>query len=144
MLFAVGDGATDIRGWCCVTDYDSPAVAFKIARQGAITIESRRGDDRINAFVAAIDDKDTEAALAAERGFLALLDGSCRTPIAGHCKVDADRIHFRGMIVSPNGREAYETERTGARSDAAALGADAARELRKRAGEKFFTDFSGA
>jgi len=73
-----------------------------------------------------------------------VLDGSCRTPIAGHCKVDADRIHFRGMIVSPNGREAYETERTGARADAAALGADAARELRKRAGEKFFTDFGGA
>jgi hydroxymethylbilane synthase len=112
--------------------------------QGAITLESRRGDERINAFVAAIDDKDTGAALAAERGFLALLDGSCRTPIAAHCKVDGERIAFRGMIISPDGREAHETSRNGARNDAAALGADAAKELRRRAGEKFFTDFSGA
>jgi len=79
-----------------------------------------------------------------ERGFLALLDGSCRTPIAGHCKVIGDSIDFRGMIISPDGREAFETSRHGQRSDAVALGADAAKELRKQAGEKFFTDFSGA
>jgi hydroxymethylbilane synthase len=121
-----------------------PHEFLPAAGQGAITIESRRGDDRINQLVAAIDHKDTEVALAAERGFLALLDGSCRTPIAAHCKVDGDAIDFRGMIISPDGREAYDTQRSGPRSDAAALGADAARELRKRAGEKFFTDFSGA
>ena len=112
--------------------------------QGAIALESRRGDERINQFVAAINDKDTEVALAAERSFLALLDGSCRTPIAAHCKVGGEKIDFRGMIISPDGREAYETARQGARSEAASLGADAAKELRKRAGEKFFTDFSGA
>ena len=111
--------------------------------QGAITIEARRDDEKTNALLAAIDDKTTEIALAAERGFLALLDGSCRTPIAGHCAVDGDAIHFRGMIISPDGSEAYETERRGVRSEAAALGADAAQELRRSAGEKFFTDFAG-
>ena len=114
------------------------------AGQGAITIEARRDDTKTNSLLAAIDDKDTEVALSAERGFLALLDGSCRTPIAGYCRVEGDRIHFRGMIISPDGREAFETERRGARSEAAALGADAAQELRRRAGEKFFTEFGGA
>ena len=112
--------------------------------QGAIAIESRRGDDRINAFVAAISDAETQVALDCERSFLALLDGSCRTPIGGHCKVEGDRIDFRGLIISPDGREAYEIAREGARSEAAALGADAAQELRNRAGEKFFTFFGGA
>ncbi|MGN6114137.1 MAG: hydroxymethylbilane synthase [Nitrobacter sp.] len=112
--------------------------------QGAIAIESRRNDDRISAFVKAIGDSDTEIALSAERSFLALLDGSCRTPIGGHCRVNDDRIHFRGLIISPDGQESYETTREGARVDAAALGADAARELRERAGEKFFTLFAGA
>ena len=121
-----------------------PDEFLPAAGQGAITLESRRGDDRINQLVAAIDDKDTEVALSAERGFLALLDGSCRTPIAAHCKVAGAKIDFRGMIISPDGRELYETTRRGARGDAVALGADAAKELRKRAGEKFFTDFSGA
>jgi hydroxymethylbilane synthase len=112
--------------------------------QGAIAIESRRNDDRISAFVKAIGDSDTEVALSAERSFLALLDGSCRTPIGGHCRMNGDRIHFRGLIISPDGQESYETTREGTRADAAALGADAARELRERAGEKFFTLFAGA
>jgi hydroxymethylbilane synthase len=112
--------------------------------QGAIAIESRRDDERINAFVKAIGDPEAEVALTAERSFLALLDGSCRTPIGGHCRVSGDRIHFSGLIISPDGREEYGTTREGARADAAAIGADAARELRERAGEKFFTLFSGA
>lgn len=121
-----------------------PHEFLPAAGQGAITIETRRDDERVNALVAAIDDKATEAAVAAERGFLALLDGSCRTPIAAHAIVDGDRIRFRGLIVSPDGREAYEAAREGLRSEAALLGADAAREVRERAGEKFFTLFAGA
>jgi len=114
------------------------------AGQGAITIETRRDDERVNALVAAIDDKDTQAAVAAERGFLALLDRSCRSPIAAHALVEGERIRFRGMIISPDGREAFEATREGARTDAAHLGADAAREVRERAGESFFTRFAGA
>lgn len=111
--------------------------------QGAIAIESRRDDDRINAFVAAISDVDTQTALDCERAFLALLDGSCRTPIGGHCRVEGERISFRGMILSPDGREGYEVAREGKRHEAVAVGADAAQELRNRAGEKFFTLFGG-
>lgn len=112
--------------------------------QGAIAIESRRDDDRTNALVAAISDSDTQTSLDCERSFLALLDGSCKTPIGGHCVVTGASISFRGQIISPDGREEYETVREGARSEAAALGADAAQELRARAGEKFFTVFGGA
>lgn len=112
--------------------------------QGAIAIETRRDDDRINAFVGAINDSETTTALACERSFLALLDGSCRTPIGGHCKVKGERISFRGLIISPDGRESHEGIREGVCGDAEALGADLAKELRARAGEKFFTLFSGA
>jgi len=112
--------------------------------QGAIAIESRRDDDRTNALVKGIGNADAEVALTAERSFLALLDGSCRTPIGGHCRVQGERIHFSGLIISPDGREEYATTREGPRSEAAALGTDAARELGERAGERFFTLFSGA
>ena len=121
-----------------------PHEFLPAAGQGAIVIETRRDDERVNALVAAIDDKNTEAAVAAERGFLALLDGSCRTPIAAHAIVDGERVRFRGMIVSPDGQEAYEATREGLRSEAAQLGADAARDVRERAGESFFTRFAGA
>ena len=77
-------------------------------------------------------------ALAAERAFLAVLDGSCRTPIAGHATLAGDRMHFRGMIVKPDGSDAYETSRDGPRADAGMIGAEAGRELKHLAGDNFF------
>ena len=107
--------------------------------QGAITIETRADDARTRALVAAIDHADTATALGAERAFLGVLDGSCRTPIAGHAIVDADTVSFRGMILRPDGSEALEVIRNGARADAALLGADAGRDLKARAPAGFFT-----
>ncbi len=106
--------------------------------QGAIAIETRTDDPATLALVAKIDDADTASALAAERAFLAVLDGSCRTPIGGHASVSGGMLRFRGMIATPDGGEAFEVLRQGRREDAAALGADAGRELQKRAGVDFF------
>ena len=106
--------------------------------QGAIGIETRADDGRIRALVAAIDDTDTSAALTAERAFLAVLDGSCRTPIGGHAKLEHGELRFRGIVIKPDGSEAFETLRQGSRAAAEALGADAGHELRARAGADFF------
>ena len=93
--------------------------------QGIIAIEARADDARTRALLAAIDHADTATALAVERAFLAALDGSCRTPIAGHARVDAGQINFRGLIARPNGTEVLQCERRGSVADALALGADA-------------------
>jgi len=110
-----------------------PAVA-----QGAIVIETRVDDGKTRALVAAIDDPDTATAVTAERAFLAVLDGSCRTPIAGHARLQDGSIRFRGLIAKPDGSAALEVSRQGRRADAAALGADAGQELKRRAGPDFF------
>jgi hydroxymethylbilane synthase len=107
--------------------------------QGAIGIETRADDRRTRDLLAAIGDPDTLTAIGAERAFLGVLDGSCRTPIAGHARIAAGAVAFRGLILRPDGSEAHETARTGALADAARLGADAARELKSRAAPDFFT-----
>jgi hydroxymethylbilane synthase len=107
--------------------------------QGVIALETRANDERTRDQLARIGDRETATALAAERAFLAVLDGSCRTPIAGHARLAGDALHFRGLIVKPDGRESFATERRGAAHDAAALGEDAGHELRGRAGADFFT-----
>ena len=107
--------------------------------QGAITIEIRDDDPATRAALAAIDHADTSTALACERSFLAVLDGSCRTPIAGHAVLDGNAIRFRGMILRPDGSEAFETTRAGDRRDAVALGADAGAELKAKAPPDFFS-----
>jgi len=106
--------------------------------QGAIALETRSEDARTRDLAAAIGDVATGHALAAERAFLAVLDGSCRTPIAGHAVVEGDTLRFHGMILRPDGSESHEAHRTGAIADAAQLGADAGRELRAKASADFF------
>jgi len=106
--------------------------------QGAVTIEARIDDARTRALLAKIDHVDTSVALLAERAFLDVLDGSCRTPIAGHALLDGDRLSFRGMVLRPDGSQVFETTRAGARRDAVALGADAGAELKRRAPPDFF------
>jgi hydroxymethylbilane synthase len=110
-----------------------PAVA-----QGAIGIEARVGDEAVAALLSAIHDRPTGVALAAERAFLAALDGSCRTPIGGLAVPDGDELWFRGEIIRPDGSERLTTERRGPEGDAARMGRDAAEELRGRAGPGFF------
>ena len=107
--------------------------------QGIIAIETRADDAATRRLVDAIAHQDTGLALIAERAFLTVLDGSCRTPIAGYATLDAGRLHFRGLIAKPDGSEAFETAREGAAGDAAALGADAGGELKRRAGPDFFS-----
>jgi hydroxymethylbilane synthase len=106
--------------------------------QGIVAIETREADRATRDLLAAIDHRDSATALAAERAFLAVLDGSCRTPIAGHAIVEAGRLRFRGLIAKPDGSACFETTREGPASEAAALGADAGRELKRRAGADFF------
>jgi hydroxymethylbilane synthase len=106
--------------------------------QGAIGIETRADDAKVRALVALIDDADTATALTAERAFLAVLDGSCRTPIGGYATVSGRSLRLRGIIVKPDGSDAFEVLREGRRDDAAKLGADAGRELRARASADFF------
>ncbi len=110
-----------------------PAVA-----QGAIGIETRTCDDATLALLAPIHDQTTGDRLAAERAFLAALDGSCRTPIGGLALLQSDQIWFRGEIIRPDGSERLATERRGVISDAAWMGRDAAEELRAKGGDGFF------
>ena len=73
-------------------------------------------------------------------GMLAELDGSCRTPIAGHAVIMSDgTLHLRGLIVKPDGSELIATERRGAVRDADAMGRDAGRELKRRGGPGFLS-----
>ena len=110
-----------------------PAVA-----QGAIGIEARERDERVREILACINHDDTFTAVACERAFLAELDGSCKTPIAGHAVIEGEAIQFRGLIARPDGASAHDISGTGARANAAAIGAEAGRELKRLAGPGYF------
>ena len=98
-----------------------PAVA-----QGAIGIEIKTSNHRVRTLVEAIHHNTTGIAIACERAFLAKLEGSCRTPIAGHATISGDTLSFRGQILSLDGKQSAEVSLSGPIEEAAAIGNEAA------------------
>ena len=98
-----------------------PAVA-----QGAIGIEIKTSNHKARSLVEAIHHKPTGIAIDCERAFLAKLEGSCRTPIAGHAKISGSTLSFRGQILSLDGTEISNTSLSGPVEEAATIGVEAA------------------
>jgi len=110
-----------------------PAVA-----QGAIGIERRGDDARVAGMLEAIHDGPTGQRLAAERAFLAHLDGSCETPIGGLAELDGGSVRLRGEILRTDGTEVFADDMDGAIEDGAEMGRAMAAGLLERAGPDFF------
>lgn len=113
-----------------------PAIA-----QGAIGLEIRQGDDRVRELVISLNDQTSATCVAVERAFLAALDGSCRTPIAGLANLTQGRVDFTGMIISTDGSVVHDIAVNAVASDAISMGRAAGLELKARGGEKFFADW---
>lgn len=127
-------GMNDVPATPIEIDDMLPAVA-----QGAIGIERRGDDNRTAHMLAAIHDIPTGQRLAAERAFLAALDGSCETPIAGLAVLEGDQLRLRGEVLRPDGSEVISDERVCSIDDGAALGEAMAKDMLAKAGPDFFS-----
>jgi hydroxymethylbilane synthase len=105
-----------------------PAVA-----QGAIGLEIRADDETTADMIAPLNDAASALAVTAERAFLAKLEGSCRTPIAGYAFLEGGRLSFRGQVLSADGRKGYDVARAGSASQALDMGLGAAEEVLTKA-----------
>ena len=101
-----------------------PAVA-----QGTLGIQTRDGDDWINALVDQLNDAETVDRTKAERAFLATLEGGCQVPIAAYATLDGDSLHLKGLVGSVDGKIVIAREATGLRVDAVAIGNALAHEV---------------
>jgi hydroxymethylbilane synthase len=117
----------------------SPDEMLPAVAQGAIGVERRAGDEESAKVLATFNHPESALRISAERAMLAVLDGSCRTPIAALAEISGKRMSLRGMILTPDGKEVLEVSRDGLASDAVAMGIDAGNELKGRAGPQFFT-----
>ncbi|MTH35079.1 hydroxymethylbilane synthase [Paracoccus limosus] len=116
----------------------SPDEMLPAVAQGCIGVERRAEDASAAALLAPIADSESGLRVVAERAFLARLDGSCQTPIAGLALLQGDRLILRGEILRPDGSEVIASLREGLARDGAAMGLDLANELRGRAPADFF------
>jgi hydroxymethylbilane synthase len=106
-----------------------PAVA-----QGCIGIEMREDDAKTREILSAINHEPSAIAVNCERAFLAALDGSCRTPLAGHAVIESGQVKFRGHALTLDGVHCFETVREGSPADAARMGAEAGEQVKAEGG----------
>lgn len=133
-------GLTAISAQPLALDSWLPAVG-----QGALAIEIRAGDRRMADMLAPLADAAATACTTAERAMLEVLDGSCRTPIAGHATIDGDgRLHLKGAVFMPDGSALWQAEGRGDADRASAIGAGVGGRLRAAAGEPYFAAIAGS
>ena len=126
-------GMSDVASSAIEPEEMLPAVA-----QGAIGIERRANDARTADLLAALHHAETGHRLAAERAFLAALDGSCETPIAALAELDGSTLRLRGEVLRPDGSESISEDRAAPIEDGADLGREMAASLLAKAGPDFF------
>ncbi len=118
-----------------ITDYFTADILPPAVSQGAITVQLREGDDRVGAFVGALEHAPTRAATRAERALLRTVEGGCQIPVGAHATVHGETLRLHAAICSLDGTESVAGNREGPLADAASLGEDLARELLERGGE---------
>lgn len=109
-----------------------PVQFMPAPAQGAIGIAIREGDLRIGKVVAPLDHAETHAAIVAERTMLAVLDGSCRTPVGALTTRQGGELLLQGEILSLDGQVSFTAEASG--TDAVSIGRQVGDELLKQAG----------
>jgi hydroxymethylbilane synthase len=111
-----------------------PEFMVPAAGQGIVGITVREDDTQMRELLAAIEDSDARACAAAERGMLAVLDGSCNTPIGAYARITADgQLHLTGLLASTDGSFMIKQRLCGAMADAARIGEELGAELKAKA-----------
>lgn len=97
--------------------------------QGAVGIECRIDDQRVNALIAALHDAETAACVSAERAMNQRLNGGCQVPIAGYAMLESGNLWLRGLVGEPDGSKIIRGEVEGKVEDAEAMGEGLAERL---------------
>lgn len=111
-------------------------VSLPAIGQGAVGIECRSNDARVNALIAPLGSHNTAICVTAERALNKRLSGGCQVPIAGFAELVDGQLHMRALVGKPDGSHIIRGEISGRAEAAATLGTTLADDLLSRgAGE---------
>jgi len=131
-------GWTDQITECLAMDVSLPAVG-----QGALGIEGRVDDTFVRDLLAPLNDSISRSTVAAERAFLARLEGGCQVPIAGHATVEGTTLTLQGLVATVDGQHVIRDMVSGSVGEAEALGKALAERILDAGGDKILGDIYG-
>jgi hydroxymethylbilane synthase len=117
-----------------------PEIFMPAPAQGAIGLAVRSDDARMAGLVEALDHAPTHTTITAERAMLAVLDGSCRTPVGALSRLDNGSLTLKGQILSLDGKTAFDSAATG--TDPESLGRQVGEDLIAQAGTEWLAQWA--
>ena len=119
-------------GWTShITEEISEEILLPAMGQGALGIETRLDDTKTYDFISALNHKQTNYAVTAERALVGRLDGGCQVPIGAYAKIENNLISLKGLVASLDGKTIYTSENTGPVDDAINIGQELGSRLLK-------------
>lgn len=120
-----------------------PSVMLPAVGQGAVGIETRINDPRIEQLLAPLDDQSTRDCLLAERAMNKMLQGGCQVPIGCYATLNQDTLHIRALVGRCDGSQIIRAEITGNRVAAEQLGIELAQQLLKKGARHILDEIYG-
>ena len=104
-------------------------VMLPAVSQGVMALEIRDGDEDVLGIVKALNNKQSEIEIKAERSFLKLLQGGCQVPIGVYSRIENDILTMDGMVGSIDGKSVIRDKKTGSINNPGKLGEELAEAL---------------
>jgi len=123
-----------------VTEYLTTDHFLPAPGQGAVAIETRRGDSRVSGIVSRLNDLPAWQCVSAERAFLLALGGGCRAPIAALGTVSENNLILEGMVADVSSRQVLRSSEEGSNTTPEALGVKLAQKLLGMGADKFIIE----
>ena len=116
-----------------IAEFIEPEQSLPAVGQGAVGIECRLDDSRIQALLAPLEHRNTRIRVLAERALNKRLEGGCQVPIGSYAVLsgegDDQQVYLRALVGNPDGSTMIRDEIRGAARDAEALGVELADRL---------------
>jgi hydroxymethylbilane synthase len=128
-------------GWAQrITDILPFELMLPAVGQGALAIECRVGDQRIQEMLRPLHHDVTARAVTAERALLSYLEGGCQIPVGAYGQIIGNELQLDAVIGSLDGKQIVRGKKNGPVVQAEQLGIDLAKELLSRGGKEILAE----
>lgn len=111
-------------------------IVLSSPSQGALALEIREDDNRLEDMINAISSKEANIQVKAERAFLKGVNGGCHIPIGAYAKVDGDEITLDALFGDEEGTKLVRKTKVGKTSEAERLGLELAKTVLEELGNE--------
>jgi hydroxymethylbilane synthase len=123
-----------------VTEIIPTEISLPAIGQGALGIETRKGDQEVEERISFLNDPPSAIAISAERAFLKRLEGGCQVPVAAFARIIESTLHIEGLVGTVDGQRLIRHHLEGTMDQAESLGTELAEILLKKGAKEILEE----